>query len=95
MIVFEHKILAYGAYSFRQNKITQLYVDPEYQGWYFGQKLLYQLEKIAQGYGFLDVTVHAYLPAVSFFQKHHYSAIKKNSHIYQGQEILTFFMKKL
>ncbi|WP_070406772.1 MULTISPECIES: GNAT family N-acetyltransferase [unclassified Spiroplasma] len=94
VIVFDNKILAFGSYHSEQNRITQLYVDPEYQGWYFGKKMLQQLETVAQANGFLDLTVDAYLPTVAFFQKHHYSAIKKNLHLSQNEEITTFFMKK-
>ncbi|WP_283272517.1 GNAT family N-acetyltransferase [Spiroplasma sp. SV19] len=82
VIIFENKILAFGSYHFEQNQITQLYVDPAYQGWYFGKKMLQQLEAVAQANDFLDITVDAYLPTVAFFQKHHYSAIKKNLHNY-------------
>ncbi|WFG95491.1 GNAT family N-acetyltransferase [Spiroplasma citri] len=94
VISFENKILGYGSYHAQQNQITDLEVDPEYQGWYFGKKLLKQLELEAQTNGFLDITVDAFLPAVAFFQKHHYIAVKKNVHIYSQQEILTYFMKK-
>ncbi|WP_426605930.1 hypothetical protein [Spiroplasma endosymbiont of Glossina fuscipes fuscipes] len=48
--------------------------------------MLQQLETAAQANGFLDLTVDAYLPTVAFFQKHHYSAIKKNLHLSQNQE---------
>ncbi|KAF0850636.1 GNAT family N-acetyltransferase [Spiroplasma poulsonii] len=68
VIVFDNKILAFGSYHAEQNQITQLYVDPEYQGWYFGKKLLQQLEIVAQTNGFLDITVNAYLPTVAFFK---------------------------
>lgn len=94
VISFENKILGYGAYHPQQNQITDLYVNPEYQGWYFGKKLLKQLELEAQANGFLDITVDAFLPAVAFFQKHHYIAMKKNVHIYSQREVLTYFMKK-
>ncbi len=94
VISFENKILGYGAYHPQQNQITDLYIDPEYQGWYFCKKLLKQLELEAQTNGFLDITVNAFLPAVAFFQKHHYIAMKKNIHIYSQQEVLTYFMKK-
>ncbi|MFU0252046.1 GNAT family N-acetyltransferase [Spiroplasma sp. Moj] len=87
VISFENKILGYGAYHPQQNQITDLYVDPEYQGWYFGKKLIKQLELEAQTNGFLDITVNAFLPAVTFFQKHHYIAMKKNVHIYSQQEV--------
>ena len=87
--VIENENIICGTATMEDNRISRVYVLPEYQGTGMGSRLMKHLEKeIIKIHGFVEVD--ATLPAGEFFRKRNYVQITHAEHLVENGKILSY-----
>lgn len=87
--VIENENIICGTATMEDNRISRVYVLPEYQGTGMGSRLMKHLEKeIIKNHGFVEVD--ATLPAGEFFRKRNYVQITHAEYLVENGKILSY-----
>lgn len=87
------KIIGYGNID-RTGYLDHLYVHKDFQGRHIASEICEYLESYAFERGVKQITVHASLTALPFFQKRGYEVLKEQQVILKGIKLKNFLMKK-
>jgi N-acetylglutamate synthase-like GNAT family acetyltransferase len=88
----DHKVVGTG--SLDGPEIKHVFMDPDYQRRDIGRSIMEELERYAKNQGLKEVIVHSSVTAFEFYKELKYQLVEQSVMEYQGDTVITFFMKK-